>query len=110
MSKKQDGFIIQVVCKVAISEDGSIVTAEDDLAWVCKEEGGWVDASSCPADDDGFIPEDIKVFKTYKSAERFAKKWEGHPWYCIPKSFKIFKVKSVIKQVFSHYEFTEKGE
>lgn len=105
MSKPRNGFVIQVVCKEVKAYDKSILTKDGATAWVSEIDGGWVPATGYFCDE---IPKEILSFRTYQSAEKFAKKWDGHPWYCVPKSFKIFEVKAVTKEVFSHYELAGK--
>jgi hypothetical protein len=60
-----------------------VMTAEGERFWATVEPGGWVEASSSRVRDDS-PPGDPLVFKTREQAEEFAKRWKGHPWWCVP--------------------------
>ena len=99
-------FAIIVESKEAISGyNHTVMTKAGDKFLVTKDHEGWVEASSTRWN--GEI-EDPKLFPSRASAESFAKRWKGHPWWCKPNgNFEILEVKPVYTQVLRGYEVTE---
>lgn len=60
-----------------------VMTKEDERFWATVEPEGWVEASSVRYGD-GVVPGDPLTFPTQERAEAFAKRWKGHPWWCVP--------------------------
>ena len=82
----------------------SVVGAEDEKYWVVIEPEGWVPATSARCDfHKDKIPRDLMTFKSAEAAEKFAAAWEGHPWWCAPKSYEIVKVDPVFVSVLDGY-------
>lgn len=76
--------------------------------WVCIEEGGWVEATGMSCDFERGIPKDIKTFDTKEDADRFIKRWKGHPWYYKPnEEYEIIEVIPKYKQVQDGWEVSE---
>ena len=70
----------------------NIVTAEDEEYWVVNEPEGWVEATSCPVSLYPNPPKGLKIFSNESGVHNFMEHWAGHPWYCIPKSYKAIQV------------------
>ena len=84
-------FILVVSSKEEKCANDSIMTQEGEKFLVLNEPEGWVPATSCHWD--GEIPKDAKTFSSIKLAEKFAKKWKGHPWWCNPNgNFEVIPV------------------
>jgi hypothetical protein len=86
--------------------NGHILTQEDERFFVTNEEGGWVEATSTSVKfverlerKIGVVPKEIKVFKTREAAEKFGKRWKGHPWYVQPKDFEVIELAPVTARV-----------
>lgn len=100
-------FVIKTECKQASSgaKGNPIMTHEGDKVWVVKEPDGWVEATSrsvvyCPNP-----PLDCLVFNSYEAAEKFIKRWKGHPWYSVPNgNYEIIEVEKKYKQVLCGYQ------
>ena len=74
------------------SSDGSIIGREGEWYLVCDDHDGWVEADSMRYEN-GNIPTCVKKFKTPEIAQKFAKRWKGHPWWCKPNG--VYKVISM---------------
>jgi hypothetical protein len=62
-----------------------VMTKEGERFWATVDPEGWVEASSSRVNVTGESPPgDPLIFKTRERAEEFAKRWKGHPWWCIP--------------------------
>ena len=98
-------FVVRTECKQALAYDKSILTEEGEKVWVCKEPDGWVEATSSSAKWSDDPHPDCLTFKTYESAEKFIKKWKGHPWYNTPNgNYEIIEVQRKYKQVDDGYQ------
>lgn len=99
-------YVVKVQSRIAISQyNGAVITKDGAWMWVTKDSNGWVEASSVHAHPKGPIPVTAKPFETREKAEAFARRWRGHPWWCIPNgTFKIIPVKVCTRPIFSHYE------
>ncbi len=79
-------------CSGAIGNQ--ILTREGDKFIALLDESGWVEASSIKYD--GLIPMNAKTFATKESAEEFARRWKGHPWWCRPNgNYKVLEVQEI---------------
>lgn len=94
-------FIIKTQCKEARSELAEKpITEEGHRVWVCEEEGGWVEATATSTFLYKNPPKDVKTFITSDAAEKFIKKWKGHPWYHVPNGvYEIIEVKPKYKTI-----------
>lgn len=99
-------YALIVEGKEALSANGNIFTTEGEKFWVCNEPDGWVEATGINVNrGDTKIPGDVKTFKTRVAAEKFAKRWEGHPWWVNPNgNFEVIEIKPRYKQVRDGYE------
>jgi hypothetical protein len=98
-------FGLIVVSAEAKSTDNTVLTNIGDKYWVISEPDGWVPATSVNITGDiKNIPAGLKVWETKEEAEKFGKKWKGHPWWCVPISFEVIEVKEKTKQVFDGWE------
>lgn len=77
-------FVIFFRCKEALSKCKAVVTRERELAAVMVEPEGWVEATAWAVPDTKTIPGCAKTFNSHESAEKFIKRWKGHPWYYVP--------------------------
>jgi hypothetical protein len=94
-------FAVIAICKEVNGDGGYVLTENDEEFCVCDCE--WIEATCyCGTIEEN--SKDLKLFESKKEAEKFCKRWKGHPWYCQPKSFKIVELKPAYKQVLSHYE------
>jgi hypothetical protein len=100
-------YVVVFRAKEARSSDDSIVTSEDEQYLVVSDEGGWVEASSTPYRDGDELDEDARTFRTEQSADRFMSRWEGHPWYAVPKSWQIRRVRRVTRPQLVGYKFVD---
>jgi hypothetical protein len=74
------------------------MTKESERFWVCNiEPAGWVPATGTSLSFSKDPPRDIKTFKTRDAADKFAKKWKGHPWWVVPKSHEVVELEPVYK-------------
>ncbi len=77
-----------------------VITKDDEEFWVTNEREGWVEATSSRTSlYPGKVPADLKVFKTKAIAEAFGLRWEGHPWWCKPKSFEVVEVEPLYEKI-----------
>jgi hypothetical protein len=74
-------YALTVSCREARSADGTIVTRDGERRWVTRSE--WVEATSCATVNDS-VPSDVMTWDDEEGAATFAKRWQGHPWYCQP--------------------------
>jgi hypothetical protein len=85
------------------SQSGTVMSKKGQRFWVCREPDGWVEATSTMVDDSflgGKLPRDLKTFTTEDAAKSFAKRWKGHPWWCVPNGeFEVVKVTPKFQQV-----------
>lgn len=91
-------FAVRFFAKEARSNSGSIVTKEDDAHWLIEESEGWVPATSMRCWP-GNLPKGLKVFDSEEEANAFMRKWEGHPWYAVPKAWEVVRVLPKYEQV-----------
>jgi len=78
-------YAVIVHSKEARSGDknGTVMTKDGDRFWACIEPEGWVDADGRQVVGET-PPADVKVFNSPREAEKFAKRWKGHPWWVRP--------------------------
>lgn len=90
--KSDTKFALIVAGKEARSGDAqkTVMTVAGERFWVMNEPDGWVEATSVRVDSSQRIPADVKVFATAADAEKFARRWKGHPWWCKPNG--VFEV------------------
>ncbi len=81
---------------------------------VIDDDGGWVEASSVSlpnnfkASNHGL--NNAKVFKSAEDAANFARRWNGHPWWCKPNgNFEVIEVVPVFRQVKNGYAVIEES-
>lgn len=84
LSVEERLFAVIVHSKQMLAFDKSIMTKEGERFWALVEPEGWVEASSCRATPGDPVPGDVLTFPTRTEAERFARHWKGHPWWCSP--------------------------
>ena len=100
-------FIVIVESLAAIASSGNIVTKNGEKLLVINDPENWVEATSRSLNfyKNENLPKDVKTFDSHETAERFAKRWKGHPWYCKPSGkFEILEIKPVYEQVLKGYE------
>lgn len=85
----------------------SVVTQENEkFLVVVDEEFSWDTGSRWVEGKN--ISDQAKLFPTYEAAEKFAKKWLGHPWWCKPNgNYEIFEVKPVYTQVLDRWDIVK---
>lgn len=96
-------FIVVFACE-EITRSDITLTHEGDKVVLCKGEWG---PTTCIFDHLKELPEDVMTFKTAVAAEKYAKKWirdGGHPWYYVPKSYEIFSIIPIKKEVITGYK------
>jgi hypothetical protein len=84
-----------------------VVGAEGDKYWVLVEPEGWVEATSGRMRDPDKVPIDVKTWSTREAAEKFAKRWKGHPWWCKPKGYEVVEFEPTFKPVRSGFKRIE---
>lgn len=101
-------FALIVTSKEALASDRYVMTKAGDRFWVLNEPEGWVEATSTRFVNRRLVPGDLKLFKTVASAERFAKRWRGHPWWCQPdgKNYEVVSVTPVTETRIVGYKVT----
>lgn len=98
-------YAVIVQCKEAKALSGTIMCEEGTE--VIIEKGEWGD-TSYPITSSRGIGTTVKTFTTYEAAEKFAKEWDGHPWYYKPNGkYRIVELEKQYKQVFSGYKIKE---
>lgn len=77
-------YVVVVSSKEAksASKGNPVITEEGEKFLVLKEPEGWVEATSIQWS--GTVNSDALTFNDVISAEKFAKRWKGHPWWCKP--------------------------
>lgn len=80
-----------------------VVTRAGSEFIVAIEPDGWVEATSLHVPLSKELPEDLKTWKTADEAERFMKRWKGHPWYARPESWRVIEVEEITKTVVTGY-------
>lgn len=106
-SSDEHVFAVVVHSKQMLAYDKSIMTKKDERFWATIEREGWVEASSSRMLSDDGVPGDVKTFTTQEEAEKFARRWRGHPWWCSPNgTFEIVKLipRKVIETKIVGYE------
>ena len=99
-------FVVVVESFEARSEYGKVITKNGQKLLVTFSEG-W-DSSSDWNGNINSSSNEPKLFESIDSATAFARKWEGHPWYCKPNgNFEIIEVRPVYKQVQDGYEIVK---
>ena len=83
----------------------NILSEEGQQYWVVIEREGWVEATS--RHYQRAVPQDIKLFDSEDDAKAFADRWEGHPWWCKPKSYEIVKLQERYERIMTGYEVVE---
>lgn len=102
-------FIIFFKCKEALAYNKKVLTKAGELACVMTEPEGWVEATAWSVPDSNTIPDCAKKFPSYESAEKFIKRWKGHPWYCVPNGeYEIIEVVPRMVQVQQGFEAAPK--
>ena len=96
-------YALRVESREVLYADGDVNTFEGAEFWVCVEPEGWVEATSSPYH--GQMAPDLLTFKTPEAAGRFAKRWDGHPWWCKPNGkFTVVPVRRKFVQCAAGYE------
>jgi hypothetical protein len=93
-------FVLIVSSKEARSgvEGNPVMTQAGDRFVVVVEPEGWVEATSRSYDANNVISPDAKIFRTVSGAAKFARRWKGHPWYCIPDgNFEVVPVQRITR-------------
>ncbi len=93
-------YAIIVRGKEQLAYDKTVMTRDGERFWVMNDHDGWVDASSVHWTSDGAVPADVKTFESKEAADRFARRWKGHPWWCSPKpgEHEIVAIEPVFEQ------------
>ena len=97
-------FVLIVESKEARSgHNDTVMTRNGDKFLVTLEPEGWVEATSEIWSDlyskRGF-PNSVKVFNSEEDAVKFAKRWKGHPWWCVPNgNYEVIEVTPRFRQV-----------
>jgi hypothetical protein len=76
------------------------MTKEGEKFWAVEDHWG---PSSLRYLDDGLVPMDVLKFETRAEGEAFAKKWEGHPWWVVPKSHEVVELQEHYVQTLDKY-------
>ena len=93
-------YAVVIYCKEHY-HGNDLVTKKDERVIVTN--GEWGDTSSDFDPND--IDKDVKIFATKESAEKFAKKWKGHPSYYNPSGqFEIIELEPVTVQKIIGYK------
>lgn len=100
-------FAIIVVGSEQKNSMGTVVGDENERYWVIEDTEGWVAATSVPLRYWKEVPNLIKQFDSKEEARMFAQSWEGHPWWCKPKSFEIVEIRERYELVPVGYEVKE---
>lgn len=95
--------------KEARATDGTLITPKGRQFVVVKEADGWVPATSSIFNADR-LPLDLKTWKSLAEAEKFMRKWAGHPWYASPETFKTVKVHEVYELKLAGYGIDGQGD
>lgn len=82
------------------STDGMVMGAKDAEFWVVDERDGWVEATSTHFEAHRKAPRDLKTFATKEEADAFGQRWKGHPWWCVPASYRVVEVHERHREVF----------
>jgi hypothetical protein len=98
-------FAIIVTGSEVKSSSNSILSEEGQQYWVVIEREGWVDATS--RHYQRAVPQDVKLFDSEDDAKAFADRWEGHPWWCKPKSYTVVKLQERYEHIMTGYEVVE---
>ena len=98
-------YAVVVQCKEAKAVSGTTMCEEGTE--VIIEKGEWGD-TSYPITSSRGIVAGVKTFDSYEAAEKFAKKWDGHPWYYTPNGqYRIVELEKQYKQVFVGYKIKD---
>ena len=100
-------FAVIVHSKQTLAYDKSIMTKAGERFWATVDREGWVEASSSRMLSEDRVPGDVMTFKARNAAEKFARRWKGHPWWCSPNgTFEIVELvpRKVIKTKIVGYE------
>ena len=96
-------YALIVEGKEARSANGTVMAEEGEKFLVVKEPEGWVEADSCRWD--GSVGADVKKFSSREAAEKFARKWDGFPWWCVPNgNFEVVEIRPKYVKVLDGYE------
>jgi hypothetical protein len=95
-----EAYTVEFQAKEALEiRGGSIVTAEGEIFWPTIDASGWCPYGVTGArfEEGELLPPDLKTWETAAEAEKFAIDWPGHPWYHLPKAFRVVKVQQKLR-------------
>ena len=107
LTSEERTFAVIVHSKEMLAYDKSIMTKEGERFWATVDREGWVEASSSRARVNEGVPGDVMTWPTREDAEKFARRWKGHPWWCSPNgTFEIVELipRKVIETKIVGYE------
>ncbi len=94
-----------VESRQVLDAHNDVITKKGERFLVMLEHEGWVEATSQRIEDSDAIHKDAKIFDTPEEAKAFIKRWEGHPWWCVPNGkYELVEVTPRYVQVFSGWE------
>ena len=89
MQGKQYALI--VVCKQFLDSDDYELQMEDSEEWIVDDMYGCATTHSVLHS----IPTDLTTFSSLEEIEEFKKEWVPHPWWIVPKEWKVVEVEPV---------------
>lgn len=92
---REEFYAVLVTQKEVLANSGSVLTRENEKAWVVVSDG-WNTSRNCEGAE---LAKEVKRFPTEEEAVSFAKVWGGHPWYCKPKAWEVVKVILISEEV-----------
>lgn len=74
---------------------GTIMASEGDVYWVVCSDEFCVSGVKSTLGKDGRLPTGVVLFESVEAASDFGRRWKGHPWWVVPKSFEVVEVEPV---------------
>lgn len=84
-------YALIAVCKQFLDADDYELQMEDSEEWIVYYMYGYTTTHSVLHS----VPEGVATFSSLEEIEEFKKKWVPHPWWIVPKEWKVVEVEPV---------------
>lgn len=88
---KDKQYALIVVCKQFLDADDYELQREDSEEWIVYDEYGDATTHSVLHS----VPEGVATFSSLEEIEEFKQEWVPHPWWIVPKEWKVVEVEPV---------------
>ena len=88
---KDKQYALIVVCKKFLDADDYELQMEDSEEWVVEDMYGYDTTHSVLHS----VPYNLTIFSSLEDIEEFKQEWVPHPWWIVPKEWKVVEVEPV---------------